>query len=232
MSTAIAMTDPGALIRLFSWLSPAFPIGGFAYSQGLETAIADGRVRNSEALSAWIAGNLHRGNLRTDAYFLAIAARAVSSSDADGFDAADQLCLALQVSAERDKEIREQAKSFLDAASAWPVDMPAWLAAALKKPLTLPIAFGAMAGLHGFPLEAAITGFANAAITQQISVGIRLIPLGQSAGLAVQAALEPQIVRLAEDAFAATIEDISGLSYGTDIASLTHETLSVRIFRS
>ena len=228
----ITMAELGALVRLFSWLSPAFPIGGFAYSQGLETAIADARVRSADQLSDWICGNLHRGPLRTDAYFLAIAARAVSISDAETFAAANQLCLALQVSAERDAETREQARSFLDAASAWPIEAPDWLGDALRGPLALPIAFGATAGLHAVPCDAAIAGFANTAIIQQISVGIRLIPLGQSAGLAIQAALEPQIVRLTADALAATLGDISGLSYGTDIASLRHEDLGVRIFRS
>lgn len=232
MGTTTIMADPGGLVRLFSWLSPAFPIGGFAYSQGLETAIAENRVKSAEQLSGWIAGNLHSGALRTDAYFLAIAARAVGNGEAQALAAANQLCLALQVSAERDKETREQARSFLDAAAAWPADHPQWLAEILAGPLALPIAFGAMAGLHAVALEAAITGFANAAVTQQISVGIRLIPLGQSAGLAVQAALEPAILALAADAGAATLDDVSGLSYGTDIASLRHEDLGVRIFRS
>ncbi|SDG25083.1 urease accessory protein UreF [Pelagibacterium luteolum] len=229
--TPIIMADT-ALIRLFSWLSPAFPIGGFAYSQGLETAIADGRIRTAETLSAWIAGQLHRGPLRNDAYFLAIAARAVSSADPKALADANAYALALQISAERDKETREQARSFLDAAAAWPVETPDWLAEILGNPIALPIAFGAMAALHGLAPTAAIAGFANAAIGQQISVGVRLIPLGQTAGLHVLASLEPKIAVLAETALTANLEDISGLSYGTDIASLRHEDLSVRIFRS
>lgn len=230
--TTITMADTGGLVRLFSWLSPAFPIGGFAYSQGLETAISEGSVRSAEALCAWIAGQLHRGALRTDAYFIAIAARAVGNGDRDGFDAAAQLCLALQISAERDKETREQARSFLDAAAAWPVETPDWLSSAFSAPLPLPPAIGAMVGLHAIPLAPALAGFANAAISQQISVGVRLIPLGQTAGLAVQARLEPQVEALAAQALSATLNDIWGLSYGTDIASLRHEDLKVRIFRS
>ena len=226
------MDEQTALIRLFSWLSPAFPIGGFAYSQGLETAIADGRVRDKDQLAGWISGQSHRGNLRTDAYFLAIAARAVANCDWTTLAEANQVCLALQVSAERDKETREQGKSFLQAASAWPMRAPDALNAAFEQAMALPIAFGAMAGLHRVSPGAAIAGFANSAVAQQISVGVRLIPLGQTAGLAVQASLEAEIAQMSTEALSAQLADISGLSYGTDIASQKHEDLRVRIFRS
>ena len=228
----IIMDNQTPLIRLFSWLSPAFPIGGFAYSQGLETAIADGRIRDQDHLADWIGGQLHRGGLRTDAYFLAIAARAVTNGNWTALSEANELCLALQISAERDKEMREQGHSFVQAASAWPIPMADALSAAFKNPMALPVAFGAMAGLHGVLPGAAIAGFVNSAVAQQISVGVRLIPLGQTAGLAIQAALEPRIAKLATRAISAGLDDISALSYGTEIASLKHEDLDVRIFRS
>ncbi|AEQ53521.1 urease accessory protein UreF [Pelagibacterium halotolerans B2] len=226
------MDERAALIRLFSWLSPAFPIGGFAYSQGLEVAIADGRVKDKGELADWINGQLHHGSLRTDAYFLAIAARAVTNGDWTMLAEANGLCLALQISSERDKETREQAQSFLAAASAWPTAMPKELGTVLERPMALPIAFGAMAGLHGVSPGASVAGFANSAVAQQISVGVRLIPLGQTAGLAIQAGLEAEIAQLSTKALSAQLEDISSLSYGTDIASLKHEDLKVRIFRS
>jgi urease accessory protein len=232
ITTIITMTEPDRLLRLFTWLSPAFPIGGFAYSQGLETAIAQRRVSDAATLSDWIAGQLHLGFLRSDAYFLAIAARAVSTGDVQSFEDAAELALALQVSGERHLETTEQARSFIVAASAWPVDMPDWLTAALAGPVALPIAFGAMAAAHGIEARSAALGFINAAISQQISVAVRLIPLGQTQGLAVQAQLEPAAAALANDAIAATITDIAAIGYGTDIASLRHEDLNVRIFRS
>ena len=203
MATTI-MGEPDRLLRLFTWLSPAFPTGGFAYSQGLETAIADGRVNDPAALAAWIEGQIHLGFLRNDAYFLAIAARAVSSGDAEMLGQATELALALQVSAER----------HLDA------------------PVPLPIVFGAMAAAHVIDRHASVMGFVNAAISQQISVAVRLVPLGQSQGLRVLAQLEPVAAALAEDACAASLDDIASLAYGTDIASMRHEDLTTRIFRS
>lgn len=67
------MTERAALQRLLTWLSPAFPVGGFAWSQGLETAIADGRVCNGPALGNWLSGVLAHGGLKTDAILLAHA---------------------------------------------------------------------------------------------------------------------------------------------------------------
>lgn len=232
LMATIIMGEHDRLLRLFTWLSPAFPIGGFAYSQGLETAIADGRVNDPAALAAWIRGLIHLGFLRNDAYFLAIAARAVSSGDAEMFGQATELALALQVSAERHLETIEQARSFLLAAAAWSVEMPEWLKRHLEAPMPLPIAFGAMAAAHGIDRHASVLGFVNAAISQQISVAVRLVPLGQSQGLSVQAQLEPVAAALAEDACAASLDDIASLAYGTDIASMRHEDLTTRIFRS
>ena len=226
------MTDLAGLTRLFSWLSPSFPIGGFAYSQGLETAIVRGEVRDGETLYAWIAGQLHRGGMRNDAMFLSIAARAVRDDDRAGYMHAAGFCLALQFSAERDKETREQARSFIISAAAWPASIPDWLDASLAAPIALPIAFGALASVHGVPILPAVSGFLNAATAQQISVGVRLIPLGQSTGLAVQARLERDITALAEAVQDAGLDDVAALSPGADIASLVHEDLNVRIFRS
>lgn len=231
--TAITiMTETAALVRLLTWLSPAFPIGGFAYSQGLETVIAERRVAAIGDVRAWLEGQLHAGPIRNDAAFMGIAARAVSTADPEALDAVNAFALALQSCAERDTETREQARSFLDAAGAWPCARPGWLVSLLDGPMALPVAVGAMAGLHRIATASAIAGFINAYIGQQISVAIRLVPLGQTQGIALQAQLEASIAALADWAADAHIGDIASIAYGTDIASLKHQDLPVRIFRS
>lgn len=230
--TTITMSDAAGQLRLFSWLSPAFPIGGFAFSQGLETAIATDRVRCREDAHAWIAGQLHAGSMRTDAYFLAIAARAAVAGDTQALEEASALALALQASGERHAETRELAASFLEAARAWPIAVPDALCRVLDRPTAFPVAFGAMAGLSGTLVETAVLGYVNAAVAQQISVAVRLVPIGQRQGLVIQAALEPEIAAVAQAACHATITDIGTIAHGTDIASMRHETLKVRIFRS
>jgi urease accessory protein len=101
-----------------TWLSPAFPVGGFAWSAGLETAIADRRVIDPAALRDWIAGSLAHGGLRTDAILLAHAHREFAS--AAGLAELAELCLALAASAERVKETALTGDAFAIAAGAWP----------------------------------------------------------------------------------------------------------------
>lgn len=232
MDIITPIADPALLTRLFSWLSPAFPIGGFAYSQGLERAIADGAIVSPLSLRSWIEGQLHSGPIRADAYFLAIAAQAIGRNDLDAFLKARDLALALQVSSERHAEATEQARSFLTAAQAWPIATPAPIAQALDAPLTLPVAVGAMIGLHAITLHHALCGFVNGVIGQQISVAVRLVPLGQTDGLKLLAGLEPQVATLALRAAGERLDDVMSVAYGIDIASLRHEDLTVRIFRS
>jgi urease accessory protein len=219
------MTEPAALQKLLTWLSPAFPVGAFAWSAGLETAIADRRVTDSQDLQNWIEGALAHGGIRTDAILLAHAWRA--SSAAKLRDLAD-LCLALTPAAERHAETTLTGDAFIRAARAWPSD----IYAKLPDPCPYPIAVGAIAAAHGIGLADTLLGYLTAAVHSQVSVAVRLVPLGQTDGLKVMAALEPRIAALAATAATATLDDIGGIAYAADIAQMRHETLEPRIFRS
>jgi len=219
------MTAPSALHKLMTWLSPAFPVGTFAWSTGLETAIADGRVSDSTTLQNWIAGNLAHGGLRTDAIFLAQAWHAADPARLR--DVAD-FCLALTPAVERRAETLATGDAFIIAAAAWPSEA----LRRLPSPCPYPIVVGALAAAEAIPLEATLIGLITAAVHTQISVAVRLVPLGQTAGLRVMAALEAQIVALAATAATATLEEIGGIAYATDIAQMRHELLEPRIFRS
>lgn len=220
------MTEPAALQRLLTWLSPAFPVGAFAWSAGLETAIADRRVTDSQSLRNWIEGALAHGGIRTDAIVLAAAWAA--SGDAAQLAGLADLCLALTASAERRKETLLTGDAFAIAARAWPADVYA----ALPDPCPYPVAVGAIAAAHGISLGDTLLGYLTAAAHSQVSVAVRLVPLGQTDGLTVMAALEPRIAALAAEAAAAALDDIGAIGYAADIAQMRHETLEPRIFRS
>jgi len=220
------MTDPAALQKLLTWLSPAFPVGAFAWSAGLETAIAQRRVTDSTSLRNWLEGALSHGGIRTDAIVLAHAFAAHRDQPALR-DLAD-LCLALIPSAERTTETLLTGDAFALAARAWPSDV----FARLPDTCPYPIAVGAIAAAHAVPLPETLLGFLTALVHGQVSVAVRLVPLGQTAGLAVMAGLEPAIARLAQFAATATLEDLGSIAYAADIAQMRHETLEPRIFRS
>jgi len=220
------MTDTLALQRLLTWLSPAFPVGAFAYSSGLETAIATGRTIDAQSVRDWIAGSLSHGGLHNDAILMAQAWRVF----ADGPALAElaELALALISARERHEETLITGQAFRLAANAWPDPVLARLPA--QCPYS--IAVGAVAAAHGVALGPTLIAFLTAACHSQVSVAIRLVPLGQTDGLRIMAGLEPMVAARAELAQQAGLAQLGGIGYAADIAAMAHETLQPRIFRS
>lgn len=215
-----------ALQRLLTFLSPAFPVGAFAWSQGLETAIADGRVTTAGDLQDWIGGTLAFGGTRTDAILMAHAHR--GADDAGQLREISELAVALTAPAERCSETLLTGNAFIVAARAWPCDVYA----RLPDPCPYPVAVGAVASAQGIALDDALLGYLTAIVQSQVSVAVRLVPLGQTAGLQVMAALEAAVAALAVTAAKATLDDLGGIAYAAEIAQMRHETLGVRVFRS
>jgi urease accessory protein len=215
-----------SLQRLLTWLSPAFPVGTFAWSQGLETAIADGRVTAAVELKDWIAGSLAHGGLRTDAIVLAHAHR--ETADGAKLSELADLAFALTAASERHMETALTGEAFAIAARAWPSDV----FARLPQPCPYPVAVGAIGGAEGIGLSELLVGYLTTAVHAQVSVAVRLVPLGQTAGLQVIAGLENAVATLAEAAASASLDEIGGIAYAADIAQMRHETIGTRVFRS
>ena len=220
------MTDTTALQRLLTWLSPAFPVGSFAWSQGLETAIAEGRVADAASLKDWIGGSIAHGGLRTDAIVLAQAH--IGQQNAARLAELAELAIALTAASERHLETTLTGETFGIAARAWPSDV----FARLPQPCPYPVAVGAIAGAQGIRLSETLIGYLTASVHSQVSVAVRLVPLGQTAGLQVMAGLETATAALAGAAANLSLDDIGGIAYAAEIAQMRHETLGTRIFRS
>ncbi|MGB3336224.1 MAG: urease accessory UreF family protein [Devosia sp.] len=220
------MTHNDGLQKLLTWLSPAFPVGAFAWSAGLESVIVAGTVHDRASTQAWIEGVLAHGSLRTDAILFAHAHRA--SGDALALRDLADLCLALTPARERHDETTTTGAAFASAVRAWPTPV----LANLPSPCPYPIAVGAIAAGHAIALDAALLAWLTAGIHSQVSVAVRLVPIGQSDGLAIMAALEPAIASAAALCQHAALDDIGSVAYAADIAQMSHETLTTRIFRS
>jgi urease accessory protein len=214
------------------WLSPAYPVGGFSYSHGLEWAVETGTVKEAATLGAWIEDVLVHGAGRNDAILLAEAWRASAAGDPARLEAATELAAALVPSAERRLETLAQGTAFLAATlAAWPKPYLVELARN-GRDIAYPIAVGACTAAHGLPLVETAHAFVQALAANLVSAGVRLIPLGQSDGLRVIARLEPLIPRVVAAALAATLDDVGGAAVAADIASMRHETQYTRLFRS
>ncbi len=220
------------LARLMTWLSPAYPVGGYSYSHGLEWTVEAGRVRDAATLGDWIEDILTHGAGRSDVIFLAEAWRAVAGGDERLLAETVELAAAFAPSAERRLETLAQGAAFLAATQAvWPRPELERLAAEGTE-VAYPVAVGASAAAHALPLAATAQAFAQAFAANLVSAGVRLIPLGQTDGLRVLARLEPLIPRIVSGALAASLDDIGGAAIMADIASMRHETQYTRLFRS
>jgi urease accessory protein len=221
-----SQSETQALLRLMAWLSPAFPVGGFAYSSGLERAVEDRLVADSTGLRAWLSTMLSHGSAWNDAVLLAEAHRLVATPDALA-----ELCalgLALAGSAERHLETLSLGRAFAVAASAWP--HPVF--SELPKDCPYPVAVGVVAAAHGVGLEPALAAYGHAFLSQGVSAGIRLGVCGQQDGVAILSGLEALMQQLAGQAAQSSLDDLGSATVQADIATLRHETQASRLFRS
>ena len=216
-------TDSGALLRLLAWLSPGFPTGAFACSHGLEFAVEAGDVIDEASLKAWLEDVLTHGTGRTEAILLRAAHRA--AHDPERLEALADLARATAPARERRSETTDLGTAFAAAAAPWsPPPLP-------QAP-PYPVVLGALAGAHGIDEDATIAAALQAFAANLISAAVRLVPLGQSAGLRVLAALEPTIRHVTDATRIAAPDDIGGCAFRSDLAAMRHETQYTRLFRT
>lgn len=207
-----------ARLRLMQILSPAFPVGGFAWSQGLEWVI-DQRIVTRTDLPQWLADWLDHGAGWTDAVLVALALR-------KGADhaALDDLARAACLTSERLVETVEQGTAFAaNMAALDGVPLP---------PRALPVAFGQTCAALPLPHEGIIAAYLQAQAATLISAAVRFMPLGPVEGQGILLALQPQLLDVARRAAVAGEGDLASAAWGADIAAMQHETMTTRIFRS
>ena len=181
-----------ALYRLMAWLSPSYPVGAFSYSSGIEWAVEAGDIKDAESLRRWLAVVIGEGGAFCDAVFFVHAHRSLADPLNNALRAVAELAAAFAPSKERHLETTAQGAAFIAATkAAWPCDALDRLAAAWDGPVAYPVAVGVAAAGHGIALEPALHAYLHAVTANLISAGVRLVPLGQSDGQRVLAALEP-----------------------------------------
>jgi urease accessory protein len=201
-------TDNASLLLLLNWMSPTFPIGSFAYSHGLEQAIADGRIKTQEDVENWLSDLLQMGSGWNDAVLFA---QCWNQNPND-------LALTLAGSAERFSETTQLGRNFNIAAAVWTGEEQR------ETVMAYPVAAGLACCKMGVDQNAAVSAFLQGYCAAMVSVAVRLVPLGQTSGLKISAT--------AQHAIAATLDDLGSNCIAAEIASMQHETLQPRIFRT
>jgi len=232
----IAMiTDMGlsgtALYQLMTWLSPSYPVGSYTYSHGLEYAVETGWVKDANDTREWIACLCTDGDGMVDAALLAHAYRAVD--DAAAIFELLEFANAFIPSAELALESTMQGAAFLEITEkAWPIEVLSRLRGLSKGPYPYPVVIGLGAAAQNIPLEAVLHAYLHGFAANMASAAMRLIPLGQTDGQLITAALAEVIPAVVSRAMTVNLEDLSTNTLMADIGSMNHETQYTRLFRS
>jgi urease accessory protein len=225
--------DGAALYRLMAWLSPAYPIGAFSYSSGIEWAVEAGDIKDAATLREWLEVSLDEGSGSCDAVFFVHAHRAIAARDDAALRTVAELAAAFVPSKERFLETTAQGGAFLATTqAAWRCPALTRFAAAWKGAVALPVAAAVACAGHGIACETALPAFLHGLAANWISSGVRLIPLGQTDGQRVLAALEATVAAAGKRALATPLEEVGSAAFRADLASMRHETQYTRLFRS
>ncbi len=233
--SCIPMTDRG-LYRLMAWLSPAFPVGGFSYSHGLEAAAEAGVIVDRASLQGYVEAAIRHGAGRTDAMLFAATWRAVTTDDEDAFLWAAERAEAMRGTAELALECLSQGTAFaVTLRAAWPeLVLTPWLDRLDRADCrpAYPVAVALAAAASDVPLRPALVAYVQAFSAGLVAAGVKLIPLGQTDGQRVVAALEAPIQEAADRAISTSLDDLGSAAPMIDLWSMQHETQYTRLFRS
>jgi urease accessory protein len=231
--TAAETLSQDMLYRLLTWFSPAYPIGAFSYSSGIEWAVEAGDVNSAETLRAWLESMLNCGAGINEGIFFSQIHRAVGCDDAAAIVEIAELAATFAPTRERYVETTTLGRAFMEVTQAvWPCAALTKLVALWCGPIVYPVAAGTACAGHRIPLAPALLAFVTALCANWVSAGVRLIPLGHTDGQCVLSALEPAVTASTNRALAARLDDLASATFRADIASARHETQYTRLFRS
>ena len=234
LTRTIMTATEAALYRLMTWLSPAYPVGAFSYSHGLEYAVEERLVRDRESLIRWLTTAVEAGTGHIGGALLAEAWRAAAENNAGGLEEVATLAAAWRNTSEIALESEAQGAAFLSVTrAAWPHALLDGLVPERRGgPIALAVAVGATCACHGIALVPALIAFLHGIASNLVSAGIRLIPLGQSDGQLAMAALEPVIQRSARHCAQISLDEVGSAAPMLDWCSMRHELQYTRLFRS
>jgi urease accessory protein len=230
----LATITEAGLYRLLTWFSPAYPVGAYSHSHGIEYAVEAALVVDRDSLVAYVRAALAAGGACVDAALLDAAWRETDRDDDAGLDEITDLAAAWRGTAELALESEAQGRAFLAATrAAWPHPrLDAFAARHGGGTVALPVAVGVAAALHGVSRPLALASYLHAFAANLVSAGVRLVPLGQTDGQRAMAALEPDVARAAAAAMATPLEEVAGAAPLIDWCSMRHETQYTRLFRT
>ncbi|WP_260928868.1 urease accessory protein UreF [Novosphingobium sp. 9] len=233
-----AAVSAAGLFDLLSWMSPAWPVGAYTHSGGLEWAVEERFITDAPSCQGWIADLLGQGPLWSDLVLFAHAFHAARAGDGIALLAVAELAHAAATGAERRLETCAQGEAFRRiAGAAASAEAFVLLDDVPEDELAYPVACACLMAQADLPLEPALAAFAHGAVANLVSAAQRLVPLGQTHAQQVLRALKPQVLVQAaraaaldpnEDPFA----QMGSASLMAELGCMAHETQYTRLFRT
>ena len=218
LKVSMHITTDSKLLNVMQWLSPAFPIGGFAYSHGLEWAINKGYVSNREELQKWISDLLEYGSLKNDAILIKLV---LQGSDPKEIN---ELAMALCPASERLSETQLQGGAFCKIMrEVWSLEID---------DLTLPIALALAAKNESIDQNLVVPAYLHSFCSNLISVAMRLIPIGQTDCQKILRELSPLISDSVRAVAKSNKDDLGSACFLSDVSAMQHEYLQPRVFKT
>lgn len=226
-ATAMALTD-ASLLQLIWLASPALPVGGFSYSEGLEAAVDRGRVGNEASAAAWLADQLHLGLSRSELPVIAQAIAAWRNADLAAVECLNDWVLRTRESSELRQQTEQMGRSLVE----WLKSVQPQTAARASYPLTYPLAFALAASATDAAPRDCLLAFAFGWAENMMQSAIKSVPLGQSAGQRILLRLASEIPAAVDAALRLADDERQAFSPMLAILSAQHEIQYSRLFRS
>ncbi len=219
------------LLSLLQLVSPALPVGAYTYSEGLETLVQADQITDAPSLQTWLTQELRYGAMRLEAAVLVRVYQALNNQDSSQIEVWNQWLSALRETRELREQSWQMGRSLMRLLETLQPQTQAWLATC-EAPLNFAVVFAVAAWGWQIDMEAAVLGYLQSWAANLVNAGVRLIPLGQTQGQQIVLGLQPQILQTSRMVLNFPEQEMKCCSWGVSIASMQHETLYSRLFRS
>jgi urease accessory protein len=230
METIITLTN-SHFLSILQLASPALPVGAYSYSEGLEMLIENGTIHDINCLKNWLESELQYGSIRIDG---AVMIRGLEAAQVGDLEALKRWNLWL--SAVRDtEELRsaswQMGRSLIQLLTKLAPESLS-LATAVGYPCNYAIAFGIACAIMQINTNTALLAYLHSWVNNLITAGVKLIPLGQTAGQELLLNLQPLLDKTMLEILELEDDNLACCSWGLSLASMQHETQYTRLFRS
>jgi urease accessory protein len=225
--------NTAALLALLQLTSPALPVGAYSYSEGLEVLVDRGTITNQQQLQQWIEESLATGSIGLEIAVLRQTQQAWCTRDLDSLAQWNYWLSATRESAELQQQNWQMGRSLLRLLGDLRPEVD-WstLSIALGDNCNFVVAWSIAAELWGIDLETSTLGYLHSWASNLVSAGIKLIPLGQTAGQQILVQINSPLITTMQRLKDRSPTEVFTCSWGLALASMAHETQYSRLFRS